>query len=500
MRTLPRLSLLTTLLAPLAAQGTIDLDKLSPGTLGATLQLQLHNAPPNRLFFVMISYQAGPTPIAAYDPADARSVDVGVELASNWYVLGTDGAGAAAIPTALPNDPGYQGQVLHWQCATFPGTGTIVDQLSNPVVTPVGMPGLPAALPNALLASRGAAVVCRLPNRNAGHGDFLLASGATTEIFQSRTLDSVPGPAPLTPRGLHAAATLTDGRVLFTGGVDGTGAVVNTCELYDPATNTFSPAANLLGPRAGHAAATLADGRVMVAGGTTNFTDLTTAATGSLNTVELYNPTTNTWTAGPVIGGRRLVPALTLLNTGRMMISGGIEVTVFFGIPIAVTSTNKVQLFNATTNAWSNGTAMPNGRAYHHDSQVTLADGRVLLSGGVLVPDLVNAANAASIAGADVYNPTTNTWTATTMAIARTAHSATRLADGRIVVAGGSTGLLSAPTAVADVEVFQPATNTWAAGAPLGAPRAGHTAALLPDGLLVLLGGAGLTSGECIHP
>jgi N-acetylneuraminic acid mutarotase len=114
------------------------------------------------------------------------------------------------------------------------------------------------------------------------------------------------------------------------------------------------------------------------------------------------------------------------------------------------------------------------------------------------VPDLLNAANAAAIDKADVYNPTTNTWTATTMAVACVAHTATRLADGRVLVTGGTSGLLSASVAVDAVERFDPATNAWTSLAPLQQARAGHTAVQLPDGLLVLLGG-GSTTGEARH-
>ena len=495
MRHLPALAVLLTA-ATLSAQNDFDLDKVTAGTLGGTLTLQVRNAQPNRLFVVMISYTAGPTPIAPFDPNDPRSVDVGLDLASNWYVLGTSATGTATIHTALPNDASFQGHALHWQCATFPGATTIIDEISNAVVTQLGQPATSAALPNPLLDARAAATLCWARNRDAGQGDFLLASGATTEYFGFRTLASTPGPTMVVPRGLHAAATLNDGRVLFTGGVDGLGAVTAACEIFDPVANTFTAVASMTGPRVGHAAATLPDGRVMVAGGTTNFTDLIAAATSSLNTAELYNPTTNTWSTAPNIGGRRLVPALTRLNTGRMMVSGGIEITVLFGIPIAASSTNRAQLYNPATNSWSNAANMPFGRAYHHDSQVTLADGRVLLTGGVLVPDLANAANAASIANADLYDPASNTWTTTTMSVARTAHSATQLADGRVIVCGGASGLLSAPVPSAAVASFDPSTNGWLDLAPLTGARAGHTAALLPDGLLVILGG---TSGEALH-
>ena len=484
--------------AALPAQGDFDLDKVSAGTLGAPLTLQVRNATANMPCLVMASFTAGPVPIALIDPLDPRSVEVGLDLIDAWFLLATNGAGGVQFAVGLPNDPAFQGGVLHWQCATLPGVTTLFDELSNPLVVHLGQPSTSAALPNPLLAARAGATVCWNRLRDAGAGDVLLASGGTSEIVGFRSLASVAGPAMVTPRALHAAATLNDGRVLFTGGVDGTAAVTTSCEIYNPATNTFAAVAPLNGPRAGHAAATLPDGRVMVVGGTTNFTDITTAATGSLNTVEIYNPATNTWAAGPAIGGRRLVPSLTRLSTGRMLVAGGIEISVLFGIPIAATSTIKAQLYNPATNTWSNAANMPSGRAYHQDSQVTLADGRVLLSGGVLVPDLINAANSASIANADVYNPATNTWVATTMSRARTGHSATRLASGQVIVCGGAEGLLSAAIAIDAVARFDAATNSWVDLSPLTQPRAGHSAALLPDGHLLILGG-GTTSGEALH-
>ncbi|MCA8977693.1 MAG: hypothetical protein KDC98_23415 [Planctomycetes bacterium] len=481
-------------LSPLAAQGDFDLDKVTAGTLGGTLTLEVSNAGSNRLFGVMISYDDGPTAIAPFDPADPRSVAVGLDLVSNWYVLGTGATGSATWNTSLPNIAAFHGDVLHWQCATLPGTATILDGISNPVRTHLGLAGQSALLPAALQAPRAAAVVCEV-----GDGDLLLVGAAGNDRFRFRSLDSVAGPAMVTPRGLPAAARLNDGRYLFAGGVDGTGAAIAACEIYDPATDTFTAVANMRTIRAGHAAATMANGRVLVVGGTNNFTDLLTAAASTLNTAEIYDPNTNTWTAAPNIGGRRLVPALSTLSNGKTMISGGIEVTVFFGIPIAVSSTTAVQLFDPTTNSWSNGPAMPAGRAYHHDSQVTLADGRVLMSGGVLVPSLAGAANATSIRNADIYDPVANSWTATMMAADRTTHTATRLANGTVIVCGGAGGLLSAATPLDSVEAFDPTTNTWSAMAALTGPRAAHMAALMPDGLLVLLGGDGSTDGEALH-
>lgn len=69
----------------------------------------------------------------------------------------------------------------------------------------------------------------------------------------------------------------------------------------------------------------------------------------------------------------------------------------------------------------------------------------------------------------------------------RTQHTATLLADGRVLVVGGR----SLSATVASTELFDPATNGWKAGPSLVTPRAGHTATLLRDGRVLVVGGTG---------
>jgi hypothetical protein len=113
------------------------------------------------------------------------------------------------------------------------------------------------------------------------------------------------------------------------------------------------------------------------------------------------------------------------------------------------------------------------------------------MTGGVNIPNLLGATTAAPIAGAEAYNPTTNTWQTFNMPNARALHTATRLPDGRVVCAGGAQGTLLAPTSIDLVDVFNPATNTWSPANVLSQPRASHVAQLLPDGTLALFGGQG---------
>src|SRR5947207_2903185 len=87
------------------------------------------------------------------------------------------------------------------------------------------------------------------------------------------------------------------------------------------------------------------------------------------------------------------------------------------------------------------------------------------------------------------------------LVVPRTAHAATALTDGRILITGGRD---SAGNIVAVSEIFDPATDTSTASATLTTPRVDHTATLLPDGKVLVAGGAdasgSLSSVEIFDP
>src|SRR5947207_5436896 len=87
------------------------------------------------------------------------------------------------------------------------------------------------------------------------------------------------------------------------------------------------------------------------------------------------------------------------------------------------------------------------------------------------------------------------------LVVPRTAHAATALTDGRILITGGRD---SAGNIVAVSEIFDPATDTSTASATLTTPRVDHTATLLPDGKVLVAGGSdangSLSSVEIFDP
>src|SRR5579862_1083294 len=143
-------------------------------------------------------------------------------------------------------------------------------------------------------------------------------------------------------------------------------------------------------------------------------------------------------------------------------------------------------------------TAGPMAAARAGAASVLLPDGRVLITGGCSAG--VPGAGCAPLASAEILNADGNFYPAPSMNYARSGHSATLLPDGRVLVAGGADASGSLQTA----EVYDPSANTWTAAGLLMAPRSGHTATLLQDGTVLLAGGsangAALKSLELFDP
>jgi hypothetical protein len=146
--------------------------------------------------------------------------------------------------------------------------------------------------------------------------------------------------------------------------------------------------------------------------------------------------------------------------------------------------------------AWSATASMSDARTGH--TATRLADGTVLVAGGRGC--CADEQGDESLLSAELYDPASGTWTATgNMTQARTDHTATLLLDGRVLVTGGHSDYRGVPDRDRSAELYDPATGTWTATGAMSLPHYGGTATLLLDGTVLLAGGdsrEGNSSGE----
>jgi hypothetical protein len=128
-----------------------------------------------------------------------------------------------------------------------------------------------------------------------------------------------------------------------------------------------------------------------------------------------------------------------------------------------------------------------------------LANGEVLVTGGT-------NNSTGYLSSAELYNPSTAKWTLTgNMTAPRNGHDAVLLHNGQVLVAGGLNASLSQCGTLASAELYNPSTGTWTATGSMTTGRYSFTLTLLPNGEVLAAGGTncgngGLTSAERYNP
>ena len=175
---------------------------------------------------------------------------------------------------------------------------------------------------------------------------------------------------------------------------------------------------------------------------------------GPDKTTRILDPATWTWSTvgtSPIDGH-----SAVMYRPNKIMKSGTWADPDFSG-PRAFNADGRTAVIDmsAPTPQWRETAAMANGRSYHN--LTLLPDGTVLASGGGSRSDGVEI-NANSVLPAEIWNPTTETWTTVApLHNGRLYHStALLLPDGRVLMAGG--GQLPGSVAVnqTNAEIYSP--------------------------------------------
>ena len=242
----------------------------------------------------------------------------------------------------------------------------------------------------------------------------------------------------------------------------------------------FTPTGSLNEARGLHTATLLPDNKVLVAYGSNSSSYTNATGYVGLTSIEVYDPGTGTFTEivgddGVGIFGH----TATLLPNGKVLLAGGFVNSVWdYG---GNSSSNGASLYDSATGAFSGTGNMTANRGNH--TATLLASGKVLIAGGA-----DQDPTGTGLASAELYDPSTGIFTQTgSMAVGRFLHTATLLQNGKVLIVGG--GLTSTSDPVATAEVYDPATGIFTITGAMATAREQHTATLLADGRVLIVGG-----------
>ncbi|MBB6427469.1 kelch motif-containing protein [Sphingopyxis sp. JAI128] len=284
------------------------------------------------------------------------------------------------------------------------------------------------------------------------------------------------GPGLGAPRATHQLVAAGGGTLLAIGGC-----VVAGCEA-GPASATVGIIAvpglkvtatgRLLAPRIQPSAVALPGGKALILGGWVD--GRVSAAT------EIFEPATGRSVAGPALAAPRNAPTVVTLTDGRILIAGGYD-----GRNVRADA----EIFDPATGRMTRTGSLAAARS--GATGTLLADGRVLIAGGGR-PD---REPRRALASAEIFDPATGRFAAAgNLVQGRYKHGAVRLADGDVLIVGGSDSR-DYGGKLRSVERYDVAAGRFVPAGNLADPRF-----KIADGLLLLPGGRVLVAAGDTAP
>lgn len=296
-------------------------------------------------------------------------------------------------------------------------------------------------------------------------------SAVTTTLSGTGTAGFILTANMTTGRFLHAATLLNNGKVLITGGLNGSGTALASAELYDPTAGTFTATGNMTTTRYRHVAVLLNNGHVLITGGENNGS----GPPSPLASAELYDPVTGTFTATGSMSTSRIFHTATVLENGKVLIAAGLSPS-----SNGNTFLSSSELYDPGSGTFTLTGSMNNAREEH--TATLLINGKVLIAGGNNGTGGVNA-----FVSAEIYDPTSGTFAVTgSPNTARSGHTATFLNSGKVLIAAG---YIPGGSELASAELYNPTTGLFAFTDSLNTAREFHKATLLNNGTVLITGG-----------
>ena len=487
--------------------------------LGAPATLALSNvAPGTRCMIIPSMSNNGSNALIGMSGDANDSLLVGVDLAANGtrFTKTSNAQGVASVTLNIPPSVGMLDRAVYWQGFEWPSGGsgtTMFNNFSNMRTMSLNTGNRWQAEQSNAPVSSALQGFVGFSSTGSGGTDSVFACGGGPAVLTDTTLPFTTtsqawmynldnGTHTLLPgsmsgsRAFHNCVQLQDGRFMVIGGNQGPYGsagnyytkILNSCEIYDPSTGTWSNTANMLKHRAGATALVLPDGRVIVAGGSEgnashNLADISDLLGTALKTSEIYDPATDTWVYGPNMSEPKAGAMSVVLNDGRWMVAGGITFITVFGLSIPDFSDN-ISVYNPSTNSFSNAGSMKEKRAL--GAMSVMGNGSVFIAGGG-GGDILNIG---PLNDTEVYNPANSSTTRTANLSTTAAFPAVvTLQNGNAFIIGGANGTLDDPLPINNAWLYNPSTNSLTAADNMPESHAGGIAVTMEDGTVYISGG-----------
>ncbi len=302
--------------------------------------------------------------------------------------------------------------------------------------------------------------------------------------------------APMPTARQELATAVLNGKIYAIGGYDSSGTPTNIVEVYDPTTNTWT-SAHPIPVALHHNSAAVATGKLYSFGGPSTQTFV-------------YDELNDSWSAvASMLFFHALTPAVGVFND-KIYVAGGANGGAGNRMQ------NAVEVYDPAANTWSALQPMRVGRNHCGGAFI---DGKFYVVGGRRVIRALDANEVydpqtntwapqapkfyvvggrrviRALDANEVYDPQTNTWAPQAPLPTARAGIAVAAVNGELFVFGGETlDPNGGPGEVhGEVEVFNPATNTWRSLSPMPTPRHGIWASVIGNN--IFLPGGGIVSG-----